>query len=100
LTVRLKSVDGSYDLVVEDSGIGIDETELPNITDPFQQGNSHPHVSREGVGLGLSIVDSLVVMHGGHMNITSRRGEGTVVTVHLPEDATLEAAAPDIDGAA
>jgi len=100
LTVRLKSVDGGYDLIVEDSGIGIDETDLLNITDPFQQGNSHPHISREGGGLGLSIVDSLVVMHGGQMNIESRRGEGTVVTVHLPEDAAPEAGVPDVDGAA
>jgi len=100
LTVRLKSVDGGYDLAVEDSGIGIAESDLPKITDPFQQGYSHPHISREGVGLGLSIVDSLVVMHGGKLNIESRRGEGTVVTVSLPEDSTPEAAVADIDGAA
>jgi cell cycle sensor histidine kinase DivJ len=71
-------------LAVSDTGIGIRETDLPRLGDPFfQAGDLHrrPH---EGTGLGLSVVRGLVGLHRGTMSIESGPGLGTTVTVALP----------------
>ncbi len=70
-------------LSVEDFGPGIPKDELGRVFDRFEsrtQGSSH-----RGAGLGLSIVKSLVELHGGDMTLDSEIGRGTRVTVRLPE---------------
>jgi cell cycle sensor histidine kinase DivJ len=71
---------------VADTGIGIDEEDLPRVGDAFFQACGSYARPYEGTGLGLSIVKGLVALHGGRMEIASRRGEGTCVTVRLPVD--------------
>jgi len=53
---------------------------------PFFQARAAYDRRHDGTGLGLSIVHGLVTLHGGHMDIASRLGEGTRVTVRLPID--------------
>jgi cell cycle sensor histidine kinase DivJ len=80
-------VQGAYIAVtVEDTGVGIGAEDLPRVGDPFFQARASYDRRHNGTGLGLSIVKGLVVLHGGHLEITSRLGEGTCVTVHLPKD--------------
>jgi signal transduction histidine kinase len=70
-------------LAVEDAGIGIPRDQQPNVFDRFisrSQGSKH-----RGAGLGLSIVKSIVELHGGAMVLESEPGAGTRVTVRLPE---------------
>ena len=84
-------------LVVEvrDTGVGIAADDLVRLGDPFfQAGRSYHQRRHEGTGLGLSIVKSLVAMHGGEMQVHSRIGEGTSVTVSLPLDCTPPVAVP------
>jgi cell cycle sensor histidine kinase DivJ len=69
---------------VEDTGIGIADGDLKRLGDPFFQIRSSYDRPHDGTGLGLSIVKGLIDLHGGHMNIDSRLGEGTRITVRLP----------------
>jgi len=71
-------------ITVEDTGIGISDDDLPRIGRPFFQARAAYDRRHDGTGLGLSIVQGLVTLHGGDLNIASRLGEGTRVTVRLP----------------
>jgi len=78
---------------VADTGIGIEADDLKRLGDPFFQAGPLYQRRHEGTGLGLSIVKSLVALHGGDMNVDSKIGDGTVVTVSLPLQAKPAAAA-------
>jgi two-component system, NtrC family, sensor kinase len=65
---------------VIDSGVGIDSQDLPHVFDPFF---TTKDVGR-GTGLGLSVSYSIIQKHGGHIEVRSRKGEGTTFTVLLP----------------
>src|SRR5262249_27518982 len=69
---------------VEDTGVGIGESDLPRLGEAFFQGRGPYDRRHDGTGLGLSIVKGLVQLHGGELDIRSRLGEGTRVTVRLP----------------
>lgn len=71
----------SVSIEVRDTGVGIPEEGLKRLTDPFYT------TKREsgGTGLGLSISNSIVLEHAGSMAFDSTPGEGTVVTITLPE---------------
>ena len=69
---------------VEDTGIGIGEADLPHLGEAFFQARTAYDRSHDGTGLGLSIVKGLVHLHGGEVDIKSRLGDGTRVTVTLP----------------
>ena len=81
--------DGAVCIEVEDSGIGIDEAEIANLTKPFYQVDSSLARRHEGSGLGLSLVAAYVDLHGGELHIRSRLGEGTLVRVSLPVERAL-----------
>ena len=65
---------------VADSGKGIPESELEKIFDPFYTTKA----VGEGTGLGLSIVYGIVKKHGGHIEVKSKLGEGTIFSIFLP----------------
>jgi two-component system sensor histidine kinase BaeS len=69
-------------LRVSDSGIGIPASDLPFVTQRFFRGQSTAEIA--GSGIGLAIVDQLVRLHHGHLEIASEIGRGTQVTVFLP----------------
>lgn len=70
-------------LEVADRGRGIEEDLLPTIFQPFQQVDDAQDISM-GVGLGLHIVRNFVELHGGSVEVASRKGEGSTFTVALP----------------
>ncbi len=75
--------NGAMVFSVEDQGVGIPEDQQPHVFERFEsrsQGSKH-----RGAGLGLSIVKSLVDLHGGLTELDSQPGRGTKVTVRLPE---------------
>jgi len=76
----------NINLTVSDTGVGISETDLKRIGDPFFQAGNAYERRHEGTGLGLSIVKGLVGLHGGTFEIASKLGEGTSVTVSLPRE--------------
>lgn len=84
--------DEGLAIIVKDTGEGIAEEILPNVTEPFTRSHSNPHLAQAGTGLGLSIVKALTEAHGGRLTIASRQGKGTKVTVLLPYGAEGAAA--------
>jgi cell cycle sensor histidine kinase DivJ len=97
VTVSADTEGAVLRIVVEDTGVGISTLDLPNVGNPFFQARTAYDRRHDGTGLGLSIVKGLVMLHGGHMDIASRLGEGTTVTVHMPVDC--ESARPPRDAA-
>jgi cell cycle sensor histidine kinase DivJ len=76
----------NFSVTVEDTGVGIGENDLPRLGEAFFQARASYDRRHDGSGLGLSIVKGLVQLHGGDIDIRSRLGEGTRVTVRLPID--------------
>jgi signal transduction histidine kinase len=69
-------------ITVRDYGQGIPESELPHVKYKFYKGSS----AARGSGIGLSVSDEIVRLHGGQLLIESTEGEGTTVTVRLPRE--------------
>ena len=82
---------------VSDTGIGISKALLPHVFDMFSQAESaHRHV-HGGLGIGLTLVRSLVQMHGGTVEASSDgAGKGSVFTVRLPVGASSESRSPSV----
>jgi signal transduction histidine kinase len=77
--------DGAAVVRVRDTGIGIRPKLLPHIFDLFTQGPSATARSRDGLGIGLSLVRHLVEIHGGTVQAASAGpGQGSEFTVRLP----------------
>src|SRR5262249_52453549 len=86
--VSLADGDGGFQIVVRDFGRGIAAEDLPRVFDPFYTTGR----ARGGTGLGLAIVRGLVRDGlGGTVDIESRVGEGTSVTIRLPSVAPQKA---------
>lgn len=85
VTVGGSRDDGRLELWVSDTGIGMAEGELHQIGRPFFQVVNDYTRQYEGTGLGLALVKGLVERNGGTMTIESAPGEGTTVTIAVPE---------------
>ncbi|TMF36124.1 MAG: HAMP domain-containing histidine kinase [Chloroflexi bacterium] len=77
-------------ITVGDTGVGIEPDELPRIFDRFYRGSRANEARASGSGLGLAIVRSIVEMHHGTVEVTSRLGSGTTFSVTLPSDPRRE----------
>jgi signal transduction histidine kinase len=75
---------GGVRIIVRDTGIGIPAEEIGRILQPFEQIENSYTRSQGGTGLGLSLVKSLIELHGGDMRLDSEVGVGTAVTIHFP----------------
>jgi PAS domain S-box-containing protein len=85
--------DGSVELSVSDTGTGIPEEEIPHLFERFHRVKGARGRTFEGSGIGLSLVQELVKLHGGTVRVESQIDRGTTFTVsiplgkkHLPED--------------
>jgi signal transduction histidine kinase len=78
---------------VEDDGIGMSETDLASVFELFRQAGHLPDRARDGLGIGLALVKTLVEMHKGSVQVKSAGpGEGSSFEIRLP--ARREASAP------
>lgn len=84
LSVRQTQLDTV--ITVSDTGVGIPEHELEKVIEPFHQIGTAFVAIGNGAGLGLSIVNGIVCGHRGKLDIQSKVGEGTTVTVTIPRD--------------
>jgi signal transduction histidine kinase/CheY-like chemotaxis protein len=83
-------------LSVADNGIGIDAELLPHVFDLFTQSERTLDRSRGGLGVGLSVVDGLVRMHGGKVEVSSTVGSGSCFVIRMPAAPAPAIAAPGV----
>jgi signal transduction histidine kinase len=76
--------DGSAQLDVRDTGPGIAPEHLPRLFDRFYRADGSRVRGTGGIGLGLSIVRSIMHLHGGTAQVVSQVGRGTTFTLHWP----------------
>lgn len=85
VTFTLQRHDDVDEIIVSDTGIGIDAAFLPNVFDSFRQADATATRAHGGLGLGLSIVRHLVEIHGGSVTAASPGpDQGATFTVRLP----------------
>src|SRR5690606_21449383 len=85
ITITTSSRDRQFRIEVADTGIGIEPELMPRLFDAFEQGEQATARRFGGLGLGLSIVKSLVEMHNGTITAASEGpGRGATFTIILP----------------
>ena len=82
--------DGRLHVSVTDTGIGLDDYEIQKALSPFGQVESDLDRHGSGTGLGLTLVDALVKLHGGEFELFSQKGIGTTATIILPVDRIVK----------
>ncbi len=94
IELTLATVDRCAELTVTDDGIGIDADLLPHVFEMFRQSDQTLDRTQGGLGLGLSLVRSLVELHGGSVSVHSDGvGKGATFRLRLPLALTSEAPA-------
>jgi two-component system cell cycle sensor histidine kinase PleC len=82
--------DGGIFVTVADTGIGIAQSDLKKVMEPFGQARSDAYRAHEGTGLGLSLSKQFTELHGGALVLTSEEGVGTTVTISFPPERTMQ----------
>jgi PAS domain S-box-containing protein len=77
---------GELHVSVTDTGIGLDDQEIEKALSPFGQVDSTLNRTGSGTGLGLTLVTSLIKLHGGRFDLFSQKGIGTTATIIFPVD--------------
>ncbi|CAD6545158.1 Sensor histidine kinase RcsC [Paraburkholderia hiiakae] len=88
IAVRLRSRNAQALLEVSDTGAGIPDNELPRIFERFHRVEGVAGRTQEGTGIGLSLVQELVKLHGGEITAASEPGSGTRFVVSIPLGST------------
>ena len=84
IEVVLRRGDGHVIIEVKDHGIGIEAKELARIFDPYYRAQFSDTQTRRGAGLGLTLVQQIVVSHGGRVEVESEPGRGSTFRLLLP----------------
>jgi len=84
IQISIAAEDNGAVVTIRDTGTGIAEQELPHLFERFRRIEGAQRRSHEGSGIGLALVQELVEMHGGSIEVESKLGSGTQFKVHLP----------------
>jgi len=82
VNIRFRHIEKFIEVIFEDRGIGISESDQQKIFEPFYRGANT--ISYSGTGIGLPLVNQIIKNHNGIIKLTSFLGKGTIVTVLLP----------------
>lgn len=82
---------GPLRLSITDTGVGLNEKEIEKALSPFGQVETALNRSSSGAGLGLTLVNSLIRLHGGSLELFSQKGIGTTATIVLPKKRVTDA---------
>jgi len=82
VNIRFRHIEKFIEVIFEDRGIGISESDHQKIFEPFYRGANT--ISYSGTGIGLPLVNQIIKNHNGIIKLTSFLGKGTIVTVLLP----------------
>ena len=84
IEISIEQRGESVFITFEDTGIGLNHGELERLFDRFYRADLTRSRTVEGTGLGLSIVATIIKLHNGHINVSSKEKEGTTFIVELP----------------
>ena len=84
IAVSMRHTDDAAELRVRDTGTGIRSEDIPRLFERFYQVENAHGRTHEGSGIGLSLVQELVKLHGGAITVESKPGRGTTFTVSIP----------------
>jgi signal transduction histidine kinase/DNA-binding response OmpR family regulator len=84
LSIYAASDPGSFTIRITDTGKGIPEEDLPHVFSPFYQSKNTTEDGQQGTGIGLSLVNELVKLYQGRIDLTSNVDQGTAISVVLP----------------
>lgn len=87
--------DGQMHVSITDTGIGLTDEEVEKALSPFGQINTSLSKSESGTGLGLTLVQSLMDLHGGTFELFSQKGVGTTATLIFPAKRVSNAGAKE-----
>lgn len=87
IVLSCKRIMNAIQIIVEDNGIGIAKEHLPHICDRFYRVKQDTFPNSQGLGLGLSIVSSIMELHAGRIDIKSNLGQGTTIHLLFPYNA-------------
>ena len=82
--VRISDTADGYDVLVEDDGPGIPESDRQRVFEPFVRLEGSRNGATGGTGLGLTLVKAIAEGHGGAVNLESRPGGGLCARMRLP----------------
>lgn len=82
ILIELEPSQDETSIRFTDTGIGMAEEELPHVFERFYRADASR--TKEGTGLGLTIVKQIIELHEGNIEVSSRLGEGTCITIKLP----------------
>lgn len=91
VTAAVRTRDGSVEIAVRDTGVGIPADEQGKLFTRFFRASTATRNAVPGVGLGLTITRAIVLAHGGTMDVTSAEGVGTEFRMLLPTSPRTEA---------
>ena len=77
-------VNDELQIIISDTGCGIDEEDLPKVREKFYKSNNN----KPGSGIGLAVCDELLNLHGAKMEIESKVGVGTIIKLVFPIEKT------------
>ena len=89
ILVAIKDKFEFVEISVKDNGIGIEAKDLNIIFDRFKQVDKSLSRNREGTGVGLSLVKSIIEIAGGSISVESEYGKGSTFIVNLPSEKVL-----------
>ncbi len=95
VVLAAEQTPGGFAISVADSGIGIADSDLERVMEPFGQAQDERVRDKEGTGLGLPLAKHLVELHKGTLTLASELGRGTTVTATLPCSRTITATHSD-----
>ena len=85
--VRARRINGSVEIAVSDTGVGIKPEDQALVFEEFRQVGGDSLKKSEGTGLGLALTKKFVELHGGTIALKSEPGKGSTFSFNLPERA-------------
>lgn len=82
--VKCEKCDDMYRVSVSDEGRGIPASQVNKIMEPFYMVDKSRARKQGGAGIGLAICNQVAKLHGGYIDVTSREGKGTTISMYIP----------------
>jgi signal transduction histidine kinase len=86
ITFSLQEKNGQIVFEVRDTGYGIPKKDLPHVFDKFYRSEQSDIKAQKGSGLGLALVDEIIKLHDGEIDIQSEQNKGTQVSINIPKE--------------